>query len=111
MNRSKIIQAYEARHTRPAKVKAEELPTPPKYVFVNEDCDAFNAIRVFDAELRNKIKPKLSDWIDAREAVYQSLSTATTEYIDDCLYTMDFEDGSKLLVDMRNKFFRVLNWA
>lgn len=110
MNRSKIIQAYEARHARPTSAKSEELPTPPKYVFMNDDCDAFNAIRIFDAELRNKLTPKLTDWIDAREEVYRSFE-ATTSYADSSVMVMEFKDGSQLYIDIDRKFFRLLRLA
>lgn len=110
MNRSKIIQAYEARHACPVKSEAEELPTPSKYIFVNGDCDAVNAMYIFDAELRNKLTLKLTDWIDAREEVYRSLE-ATTSYLDNSVMVMEFKDGSQLHIDIDRKHLRLLRLA
>lgn len=111
MNRSKIIQAYEAHHARPAKSEAEELPTPPKYIFCNGDCDAVNAMSVFESECAGKARVTLYDLIDAQEIMFSvfkgtKILDATAERL-----AVEFKDGSRLNIDYKRGHLRVLRLA
>lgn len=116
MNRSKIIQAYEARHNtaRAEQVEteqAEQLANPPKYTFINDDCDAVNAMSIFEAELQDKTRARLADIIDAREVVYECYPEALMIHQDESSFSLEFKDGSILKVDHVRGLLRILRLA
>ena len=98
MNRSKIIQAYEARHNT---ARTEH----------NDDCDAINAALIFEAELQDMTRVKLSDIIDAREVVYECYPRALIIDQDESSFSLEFKDGSILKVDHVRGLLRILRLA
>ena len=98
MNRSKIIQAYEARHNTARTEQAQQI---------NVDCVAIKAARIFEAELQDK-PIKLSDIIDAREVVYECYPRALIIDQDESSFSLEFKDGSILKVDHVRGLLRIL---